>query len=112
MSENIYPFQHSPYEDGTHAEPSIPSWDAIREAQEQYAKLVQEAKEYKLPHKHQIRIVNGMHYALRWCTVPGCMESWRMDVRVDGYKDEPIAAWERIEEPVDLNSPVLPDYED
>ncbi len=65
----------------------------------------------EIPHKHMCRVVNGVPYAIRWCVVPGCMQSWRMYAQAD-YPGEFPAEWERIEEPVDLSTPVLPDYED
>lgn len=103
MSEDIYPF---PFDRGhflndrTTQEASSESiWDVIREAQTGYAKLVQEAKEYELPHKHMCRIMACGTYALRWCAVPGCMQSWRLPLTGNEYGDEPRAVWEAIAEP-------------
>jgi hypothetical protein len=109
MSDNIYPFQHSPYEEPVN--PFKDVLDMIRASHAQAATIVEAAKQQEELHKHNIRIVNGMHYAIRWCIVPGCMQSWRLPVRMDGI-DEPIAEWEPISEPVDLSGPILPDYED
>lgn len=114
MSENIYPFQHSP-EEGNYGQPPFSPFkdvlDMIKASRDQAAKIVEAAKQQEELHKHNIRIVNGMNYAIRWCTVPGCMQSWRLPVTGNEYGDMPDAVWETIEEPVDLLSPILPDYE-
>lgn len=104
---DIYPFQRSPYEQPGGESMLDKMMRAVRESR---AIQVSVEEANGIPHKHTCRVVNGMHYAIRWCIVPGCMQSWRMPVRMDGI-DEPIAEWEPIGEPVDLNSPVLPDYE-
>lgn len=98
MSDNIYPFQHSPE--------NLPGGEsmldrmmrAVRESRLIQAGIVEASQEQEELHKHQIRIVNGMNYAIRWCTVPGCMQSWRMFVGAD-YPEEFPGGWVPIEEP-------------
>jgi len=108
--ENIYPQQT--HADINYGQPPFSPFkdilDMIRASRDQAAKIVEEAKQQEELHKHNIRIENGINYAIRWCTVPGCMQSWRMDVQEDALD----AVWEPIREPVDLSSPILPDYDD
>jgi hypothetical protein len=85
---------------------------AVRESRLIASGILEEANEHEIPHKHMCRVTMGSHYAIRWCVVPGCMQSWRMAVRTDAFDDEPLAEWEPISEPVDLTSPILPDYEE
>ncbi|HEX3642854.1 MAG TPA: hypothetical protein VHV10_16335 [Ktedonobacteraceae bacterium] len=121
MSENIYPFQHSPYEDGpSPVNPFKDVLDMIRDSQVKAARIVEATKEQEAEiieaatqkeelHKHDYRVTGGMYFAIRYCI--RCGKSWRLPLRYDDFEDPPVAEWETISEPVDLSVPILPDYE-
>jgi len=111
-NRDLYPFQHSPFDEEMPKGPQSlldQMFQAARDPRAiSAAHMVETITEQ---HKHICRIVNGMHYAVRWCVVPGCMQSWRMFVRADHPEEFP-GVWVPIEEPVDLNVLVLPDYDE
>jgi hypothetical protein len=110
--ENIYPQQT--HADINYGQPPVNPFkdvlEMIRASHAQAAKIVEAAKQQEELHKHNYRVTGGMYFAIRYCTK--CGKSWRLPLRYDDFEEPPDAVWEPISEPVDLLSPVLPDYDD
>lgn len=61
-------------------------------------------------HVGHYRLVGGLHVAIRICTQ--CGKSWRLPVQGDYLiGDFPVAEWEEIKEPVQINQDAKFDYD-
>src|SRR5689334_5136604 len=72
---------------------------------------VKERMSEECDHKGHYRVGGNSHIAIRYCVQ--CGKSWRLPTQGDYlFGDHPVAEWEPIREGLEVESRVLPDYDE